>query len=225
MSKAPWPRVALGDVVCLVKDRVADNAFGTLTHYVPGSGITDAGLRIVDWQPLHDGVMGPAFHMRFLAGHTLYKSRVPHGVAVADRPGICANTTFVLAPTDDRLLQGLLPFVLLTDGFKAFETKNNHGSTNLFLNFSDLAKYEFLLPPAAEQARLVRLLTSLFDLAEQYADLVSKLRDVREALLQTGRSLHYRCLRGTRAHNEERVTRPHRSNRYASDYSRRSRCP
>jgi type I restriction enzyme S subunit len=154
-----WARVALGDIVRQVKDKVEDSESAGVTHYLPGGGISADRLAINDWQPVNDRVMGPAFHMRFQPGHTLYKSRVPHGVGVADRTGICANTTYVLEPIDrERLLPELLPYLLTTDAFRRFEDRNNKGSTNLFLNFSDIVRYEFALPPMWEQKRAVQVL-------------------------------------------------------------------
>jgi type I restriction enzyme, S subunit len=154
-----WPRVSLGDVIHQVKDKVEDPWNSGITHYLPGGGISADTLTINSWRPVNDGVMGPAFHMRFRPGHTLYKSRVPHGVGVADRVGICANTTYVLKPIDsERLLPTLLPYLLATDDFRSFEDRNNKGSTNLFLNFSDIARYEFPMPPLADQQRIAEVL-------------------------------------------------------------------
>ena len=178
--KSGWTTVKLGQVVRQVKDKISHASAGAITHYVPGGGITQGDLRIREWQPVDDGVMGPAFHMRFRPGHTLYKSRVPHGVAVADRVGICANTTFVLEPSDDRLLPDLLPYLLVTDSFREFERDNDHGSTNLFLNFSDIVEYEFALPPLEEQRRIVAMFIASERLLHDFAassDIADKLPD------------------------------------------------
>lgn len=153
--KLGWRRVRLGDVVCQVKDRIANPTASAMTHYVPGGGISADDFRLRDWQPVNDGLMGPAFHMCFRPGHTLYKSRVPHGVAIADREGICANTTYILESLPEKLLPELLPYLLKTVRYLKFESDNDHGSTNLFLNFSDIAHYEFDLPPLSEQRRIV----------------------------------------------------------------------
>lgn len=180
--KPRWKRLKLGELVRQVKDKVTEPASAGITHYVPGGGLSQDDLRIREWQPVDDGVMGPAFHMRFREGHTLYKSRVPHGVAVADRSGICANTTFVLEPADDRLLPELLPYVLSTDDFRQFEKNNDHGSTNLFLNFSDIVAYEFALPPLEEQRRIVTALEHLRVAADSLLDLRSSADSVITAV-------------------------------------------
>lgn len=156
-----WTLVKLGDVVDQVKDRVTSGAAAP-DVYVPGGSINRRSYRVSQWLSVDDGLMGPAFHMIAQPGDVLYKSRVPHGVAVADRTGICANTTYVLRTRDgDVLLQEFIPHVLSTSRFLEHESLNDKGSTNLYLNFSDVAKYEFALPPIGEQQQILGLMQAL----------------------------------------------------------------
>lgn len=179
---AGWKRVTLGDVVRQVRDVVSDPLAEGVTHYVPGGGISADGFEITLWEPVDDGLMGPAFRSRFRTGHVLYKSRVPHGVAVADREGLCADTTYVLEPSDPALHPGLLPFLLTTDHFRAFEESANRGSTNLFINFSDLARYEFALPPIGEQERAIQVLTAIENAERRFRAVASMTRTLRSSL-------------------------------------------
>ena len=176
-----WPMVRLGDMVRQIKDKVKDPESVGISHYVPGGGIHADSFQITNWQPVNDGLMGPAFHMRFKLGHILYKSRVPHGVAVADKIGICANTTYVLEARPERLLPQLLPFLLITDRFRQFEEDNNRGSTNLFLNYKQIANYEFALPPLEEQRRIAKLLEANELLLESLNEAMLNLRKLRQA--------------------------------------------
>jgi type I restriction enzyme S subunit len=50
---------------------------------------------------------------------------------------------------------------LTTVAFLEHESLNDKGSTNLYLNFSDIAKYEFALPPIDEQQRIVELIGAI----------------------------------------------------------------
>jgi restriction endonuclease S subunit len=79
-------------------------------------------------------------------------------VAVAEFDGICANTTFVLEPKGDELLPELLPFVMQTDSFNTHAVKQSRGSVNPYVNFRDIAWYEFSLPPRKEQRRIAEIL-------------------------------------------------------------------
>lgn len=157
ISKAGWTRVAFGDVVRKVNDKV-DPWDSGLERYVAGEHMDTDELRIRRWGLIGDDYLGPAFHMRFKPGHVLYGSRRTYlrKVALADFEGITANTTFVLETKDAaRLMPELLPFLMQTEAFHSYSIKHSKGSVNPYINFSDLEAFEFLLPPIQEQARLL----------------------------------------------------------------------
>src|SRR4029077_178269 len=125
-----WSRVAFGDVVRQVRDRVDARSSG-LERYVAGEHMETDDLRLRRWGEITEDYLGPAFHMRFKPGHVLYGSRRTYlrKVAVADFSGICANTTFVLEPKDpSALLPEFLPFVMQTEVFHAHSIKQSKGS-------------------------------------------------------------------------------------------------
>lgn len=162
ISKAGWTRVAFGDVVRKVNDKV-DPWDSGLERYVAGEHMDTDDLRIQRWGLIGDDYLGPAFHMRFKPGHVLYGSRRTYlrKVALADFEGITANTTFVLETKDPaRLMPELLPFLMQTEAFHSHSIKHSKGSVNPYINFSDLEAFEFLLPPIQEQARLVEALSA-----------------------------------------------------------------
>jgi hypothetical protein len=168
VDRTKWRRVKLGEVVHQVRDKVDSASAAGISHYLPGGGISASSFKINGLKTVDDGIMGPAFHMRFTPGHVLYKSRVPHGVAVADQIAICANTTYVLEANSELLDQRLLPFLLITDKFRQFEKDNNRGSTNLFLNFSDIARFEFDLPPLDQQRRISEILWAVDEVDQSW---------------------------------------------------------
>jgi type I restriction enzyme S subunit len=170
--KPRWQWVKFGDVVRQVKDRVDPKTSG-LTRYIAGEHMDTDDLRLRRWGEIGDGYLGPAFHMRFKPGQVLYGSRRTYlrKVAVADFEGICANTTYVLESKDPRvLLPELLPFIMQTEAFNEHSVKQSKGSVNPYINFSDLAWYEFALPPLEEQRRMVAALmasTSVIENADE----------------------------------------------------------
>lgn len=162
-GKDSWTKVAFGDVVRQVKDRVDPEESG-LERYVAGEHMDTDDLRIRRWGTIGDGYLGPAFHMHFKPGHVLYGSRRTYlrKVAVADFEGITANTTFVLASKDPRvLLPEFLPFVMQTETFHEHAIKQSKGSVNPYINFSDLTWFEFTLPSLDEQRRIVAALQAI----------------------------------------------------------------
>ncbi len=159
---AGWQRVRFGDVVRKVNDRVDPETAG-IDRYVAGEHMNTDDLRIRRWGEVGDGYLGPAFQMKFQPGQVLYGSRRTYlrKVAVPDFEGICANTTFVLEPSSDSLLPNFLPLVMTTERFHEHSIKQSKGSVNPYINFSDLAWFEFSLPPKEEQQRLAGLVVSV----------------------------------------------------------------
>lgn len=169
-----WRRVKFGDVVRQCKEK-ADPEISGLDRYIAGDHMDTGDLRLRRWGEIGSGYLGPAFHMRFKPGQVLYGSRRTYlrKVAVADFDGICANTTFVLEPRNaDELLPMFLPFLMQTDAFNDFSIKNSKGSVNPYINFSDLAKFEFVLPPIDEQVRRVDLLQAIECASESHRKIV-----------------------------------------------------
>jgi type I restriction enzyme S subunit len=183
-SRVGWTRVAFGDVVRQVKDRVDPEDSG-LDRYVAGEHMDTDDLRIRRWGTIGDGYLGPAFHMRFQPGQVLYGSRRTYlrKVGVADFEGITANTTFVLEPKDPTvLLPGLLPFVMQTEPFHEHAVKQSKGSVNPYINFSDLTWFEFPLPPIDEQRRIAGALSAI-DAAKESLRNVGTTAEVLECAL------------------------------------------
>lgn len=170
--KPGWRRVKFGDVVRQCKEK-ADPETSGLERYIAGDHMDTDDLRLRRWGEIGSGYLGPAFHMRFKPGQVLYGSRRTYlrKVAVADFDGICANTTFVLEPKNpEELLPTFLPFLMQTDAFNDFSVKNSKGSVNPYINFSDLARFGFTLPPLHEQHRLVKFFCSVEDCIVSYAE-------------------------------------------------------
>lgn len=187
-SKSPkpgWRQVKFGDVVRQCKEK-ADPETSGLERYVAGDHMDTNDLRLRRWGEIGSGYLGPAFHIRFRPGQVLYGSRRTYlrKVAIADFDGICANTTFVLTPKDpSELLPEYLPFVMQTEAFNNFSIKNSKGSVNPYINFSDLARFEILLPPPSEQARFVEVLHAVERVKDAHNDVALRAAQLGQALL------------------------------------------
>ncbi|MEE1938410.1 restriction endonuclease subunit S [Streptomyces sp. TRM 70361] len=163
LDKATWKRVSLGQVAAASKEKT-DPTSGEVERYVAGEHMDTDNLRIRRWGNVSQADLGPAFHRRFRPGQVLYGSRRTYlrKVAVADFEGVCANTTFVVETKDENvLLQEFLPFIMSSEPFHAFAISESKGSVNPYVNWSDIARYEFDLPPFDEQQRLADLLWSV----------------------------------------------------------------
>ena len=160
LEKSHWKRVTLGEVAAASKARI-DPKDGSVERYVAGEHMDTDDLKVHRWGDIGETDLGPAFHRRFRAGQVLYGSRRTYlrKVAVADFDGVCANTTFVVETRDDAvLLQRFLPFVMMSEPFHAFAIAESKGSVNPYVNWSDIERYEFDLPPLEDQKRIADLL-------------------------------------------------------------------
>ena len=175
--------VKFGDVVRQVKDKVDPQTAG-LERFVAGEHMDTDNLHIRHWGGVGDGYLGPAFHMRFRPGQVLYGSRSTYlrKVAVAEFEGITANTTYVIEPRDPEvLLPDFLPFVMSTERFHEHSIQQSKGSVNPYINFSDIAWYEFPLPPVDEQRRIADLLWAADDVIGATNDLIASISKVKTA--------------------------------------------
>jgi type I restriction enzyme S subunit len=154
--------VKFGDVVLKVNDKVDPQEAG-LERYVAGEHMVTDDPFLREFGLVGDGYLGPAFQMRFKPGHILYGSRRTYlrKVAMSSFEGVCANTTFVLRPVNDKLAKEFLLHVMSTERFHTHSILQSKGSVNPYINFSDLVDYEFELPSLDEQARIVELMTAV----------------------------------------------------------------
>lgn len=160
-----WKKVKFGDVVNKVNDKVPNRDEWTFERYIGGEHFDEGEIRITRSAPIegNEEVIGSAFHMRFKPGQVLYVTRNPRlrKGGMVDFEGVCSNVSFVMEADETQLLQSLLPFIIQTEDFVRHTCNNAHGSTNPFLNWKDIAKYEFLLPPIEEQKKISEVLWSI----------------------------------------------------------------
>ena len=168
-------KVRFGDIVRDVKINV-DRENNPYEHYIAGDHMDSEDLTIHRYGSFATDDVGPAFTRIFKPGQILYGSRRTYlkKVAVAEFEGICANTTFVFESNDEAVLDNrILPFIMLSDAFTRWSIAHSKGSTNPYVLFSDLADFEFELPPVAEQKVLADKLWAAYRLKESYKKLLA----------------------------------------------------
>lgn len=182
-DRSKWETVKFGDVVKCLKEQV-DPESGEIERYVAGEHMDTADVHIRRWGTVGDGYLGPAFIRRFRKGQVLYGSRRTYlkKVSVADFDGVTANTTLVLQAREG-LLQELLPWIMLSDKFTEHSVRESKGSVNPYINWSDIAWFEFALPPRDQQRRIAELLWAVDENATHNDVLIAQLHSARTALL------------------------------------------
>ena len=167
-------RIKFGDVVKDVKINI-DRLNNPYEFYVAGDHMDSEDLTIHRKGCFTTDDVGPAFIRVFKPGQILYGSRRTYlkKIAVADFEGVCANTTFVFETKDPHAFeQRLLPFIMLSKDFTTWSIAKSKGSTNPYVLFSDLADFEFELPPLEEQKVLADKLWAAYRLKEAYKKLL-----------------------------------------------------
>ena len=168
LNKSQWSLTKFGDVAIQQKQSV-DRDNTELTRYVKGEHMGSEDLHLREWGELTDEYLGPAFIRKFDEGDILYGSRRTYlrKVVIAPFEGITSNTTFVIKANEKRIDKRLLPFIMMSEGFTDNSIKNSKGSVNPYINWKDIANYEFLLPPKDQQAQLAELLWAMDEVIEK----------------------------------------------------------
>lgn len=180
-----WKKVRFGDVVRKINEET-DPVVDGVERYVAGEHMETENVHIRKWGDVGDGYLGPAFIRRFRKGQVLYGSRRTYlkKVAVADWDGVTANTTFVLEAIEGKLLQKLLPWLMLSERFTKHSIQESRGSTNPYINFPDIAKFEFALPPLDQQRRIAGILLAVDQAAQSHQQLEQVALSSRMTLLR-----------------------------------------
>lgn len=185
LDKSKWKLTKFGDVAKQQKGKV-DRDNTELTRYIKGEHMGSEDLHIRSWGDLTDEYLGPAFIRKFEKGDILYGSRRTYlrKVAIADFDGITSNTTFVIKANEAKIDKRLLPFIMMSEGFTENSIKNSKGSVNPYINWKDIAKYEFLLPPKDQQAKLAELLWAMDEVVERENKLFETVKVAEEVKLK-----------------------------------------
>jgi type I restriction enzyme S subunit len=179
--KPGWTRVSFGDVVKLNTDRCADPAAAGIERYVGLEHIEPEDLRIRRWGLVAEGT---TFTNRFRPGQVLFGKRRAYQrkVAVAEFEGVCSSDIYVFEPKDERLLPELLPFLCQTEAFYAHAVGTSAGSLSPRTNWTQLATYEFALPPLEEQRRIVGVLTLSDSICNEYQECLNSAYALRASI-------------------------------------------
>jgi hypothetical protein len=182
LDKSAWKRVAFGDVIENVTDRVDNPSEADVDRYV-GLEHLDPGVMIVQRWDTPDKV--EAQKLRFQSGDVIFGRRRAYQkkVALAEFEGICSAHALVLRARPDYVHPDYLPVFLSSDYFLDRAIAISVGSLSPTVNWRDLKVQEFDLPPLDEQKRIADLLWSVERFRCDHAELVRRVDVACAALL------------------------------------------
>ncbi|MFH0966243.1 MAG: hypothetical protein V1862_00960, partial [Methanobacteriota archaeon] len=174
-----------GDVAKKVNNRVDRETCG-IDKFVAGEHMQTDNFRIKEWGTIGDGYLGPAFNHKFSAGQILYGSRRTYlrKVSIPHFDGICANTTFIISPSGDFLLPELVPFLMQSASFTEHSIRMSRGSTNPYVNWKDIACYEFNPPNKEQQRQIADLLWALEECIIKNEVVIEEAEQAKKALMR-----------------------------------------
>jgi Type I restriction modification DNA specificity domain len=160
LDGSTWKRVAFGDVIDSITDRVDNPSEAGVDRYV-GLEHLDPGVMTVQRWDSPDKV--EAQKLRFQPGDVIFGRRRAYQkkVAKAEFEGICSAHALVLRGRPDYIDPNFLPVFLSSDYFLERAIEISVGSLSPTVNWRDLKVQEFEFPPLDEQNRIADLLWAI----------------------------------------------------------------
>jgi type I restriction enzyme S subunit len=162
--------VKLGDVARESRETIktggSDLPSVGLEHLVPEQ------IKLTQWDAGKENTFTKAFHK----GQILFGRRRAYlkKAALAPIDGICSGDITVIEAIPDKLLPGLMPFIIQNDRFFDFAMEKSAGSLSPRVKWEQLSRFEFKLPPLDRQKELSELLWAANAAKEAYKTLLSR---------------------------------------------------
>lgn len=165
IDKTHWKKYRFDEMVLNIAERVEPSQTN-LDVYV--------GLEHIDPDCLHLSRHGhpsdvEGTKLRFYKGDIIFGRRRAYQrkTALATTDGICSAHAMVVRAKEDVVDPMFLPFLFHSKSFIDMAITISVGGLSPTINWKDIAKQEFLLPPKAEQKRLAKLLWAADEMVEK----------------------------------------------------------
>ena len=182
IDKINWTKIKFGDVVENTNETLRDPIESGIKKFIGLEHLDKRELQISRFGNTEDGV---TFTKLVKPGQTLFGKRRAYQrkVAFADFTAICSGDILTFTAKKELLLESFLPFIVTSEGFFDYALSTSAGSLSPRTRWSDLAKFEFELPPLNVQEDLSRLFWQM----ERHLQILQKQILSLESYLQTFR--------------------------------------
>jgi type I restriction enzyme, S subunit len=163
--RTDWKTYRFDEMAIEVKDRVEVPRESGFDRYVGLTHLDAGSLKIWRWGSTDEVEKQK---MLFKSGDIIFGRRNAYlrRVAVADFDGVCSAHAMVLRSKPEVALPDFLPFFMQTETFWQAALRNSAGSLSPTINWSNIKKEEFALPPLEEQRRFVGVLQACNSVTE-----------------------------------------------------------
>lgn len=183
-SSSGWESYRFGEMAIEIKDRVEVPKESGFKRYVGLTHLDSGSLKIWRWGSTADVEKQK---MLFKSGDIIFGRRNAYlrRISVADFDGVCSAHAMVLRARPEVALPEFLPFFMQTETFWQAALRNSAGSLSPTINWSNIAKEDFALPPLEEQGRIAEALQAAERTKNTYQSTLLSLQIVAEALGHT----------------------------------------
>lgn len=162
IDKSKWQSTRLGDVASEISKRVDNPGESKYDRFVGLENFVSGDVKIKTFNSTENLTSSAK---AFQAGDILFARRNPYlrRASLVDFDGCCSGDAFVLRENHDKVIPGLLAFLMNTNTLWDFAISNAAGTMSKRVKWRDLSEYEFLLPPKEQQSKIAELLWSMDD--------------------------------------------------------------
>ena len=167
-KKKSWEIVMFGEIAQEQRLSTKDPTSEKITKYIGLEHIEPESLVLNRYGIIEEDK--PSFTKKFNNGDILFGRRRAYlkKAAIAEFKGICSGDITVIVKKGEKLIDGLLPFIVQSDPFFEWAVKHSAGGLSPRTKFKDLAQYKILLPPKVIQEEILQVLTKIQGLLNEY---------------------------------------------------------
>ncbi len=183
IDSTAWKKVKFGEVVENTNETVKDPLQAGIHRFIGLDHMDSEQVRLSRFGNTIDGV---TFTKRVTPGQTLFGKRRSYQrkVVFAEFEAVCSGDILAFSAKPELVDHLFLPFLVMSEGFFAKALATSAGSLSPRTRWSDLAKFEFLLPSLDEQREIAKLFWALEGQIASIENLVSYLVQSRAIYLQ-----------------------------------------
>jgi len=176
VDKSNWQLTKLGDLAEEITKRVANPDMSEYDRFVGLRNFVSGDIKIKTWETTENLISSAK---AFQSGDILFARRNAYlkRASLVDFDGCCSGDAFVLRENHDKVVPGLLAFLMNSNMLWDFANSNAAGTMSKRVKWRDLQEYELLLPSKDQQTSLLELLWAMNEVVEGEINTLNKLNE------------------------------------------------